>query len=97
LQVGDVILQIEDEVMFNASQVEQIVEECSVGQMLRLKVCRGEKEILVTVTIGDMAPFFQRTGENAENRQEINSDEICAGPFTNEPLAPFFANAGKRK
>lgn len=52
LQVGDIILQVEDELVNGKKTLTQMIQEYSPGSELELLILRGEKERVVKVVLG---------------------------------------------
>jgi Do/DeqQ family serine protease len=51
---GDVILQIDHHPILNAEQLQTVVEESQLGQMLELKVQRGERTQVISVRTSEL-------------------------------------------
>ncbi len=51
---GDVIIAIDDQPISNAEQLQQVVEDSRLGQVLRVKVQRGNKTQNLLVTTAEL-------------------------------------------
>jgi S1-C subfamily serine protease len=51
---GDVIIALDDHPISNAEQLQQVVEDSRLGQVLRVKVQRGNKTQNLLVTTAEL-------------------------------------------
>ncbi|MDR0407205.1 MAG: Do family serine endopeptidase [Holosporales bacterium] len=63
LQLGDIIIAIDDKPIINGSKLQQLVADLPIGQVLPIKVIRKSKELTLSIAVGDRDELGDDTDE----------------------------------
>lgn len=69
LQAGDIITAINDAVVSEANELTKIVASSSVGDTLKLMICRQNDTLEIVVTVDEQAQSALTTEDNQQNAQ----------------------------